>query len=70
VNAYAPVPAHPIAIRPTGGLGVGLGAGNEGETERLRKQVEVLTLDLAHQKKLAGMYLQRELQLVWSVEAK
>lgn len=56
VNAYAP--AHPIAIRQVGGLG-SLGAGNEGEAERLRKQVEGLTLELEHQKKLAGMYLQR-----------
>ena len=57
VNAYAT--AHPIAIRQTGGLGIG--SSNEGETERLRKQVEVLTLELGHLKKLAGMYLQREL---------
>ena len=59
VNAYAVAAAHPIAIR-SGGVGMGMmGGASEVELERLRRRVEELTLELNHQKRLAGMYLQR-----------
>jgi hypothetical protein len=65
VNAYA-LTAQPIAIRPSAG---GLGAGNERELARLRRELEASTLELMHQKKLAGMYLQREYSLFYRMNA-
>jgi hypothetical protein len=59
VNAYAVAAAHPIAIR-SSGVGMGMmGGASEIELERLRRRVEELSLELNHQKRLAGMYLQR-----------